>query len=88
MACAHPSKFPDAIVKALVNEGSAKTDDHFWWLSDDDRSHRNISALLKLEQEEGSAVYLEKSKDWTKYLEEHFRAISQGWKERLGKEEN
>ena len=44
--------------------------------------------LLKLEQEEGSAVYLEKSKDWTKYLEEHFRAISQGWKERLGKEEN
>ena len=43
---------------------------------------------LKLEQEEGSAVYLEKSKDWTKYLEEHFRTISQGWKERLGKEEN
>ena len=78
MACAHPSKFSEAIGNALKNEKNEKNEkkkeDKWWWLSTTDLNHSSVQRLLELDRSNREPVSEEYKlgTDWTKRLKEHF----------------
>ena len=75
MACAHPSKFSNAIEEALSNGiGNEGGSEKWWWLSDEDKQHTNIGRLLELDLSNRQPVCEEYKlgTNWEQRLKEHF----------------